>query len=90
MQVELELRMKSLFARDKNTRNKKKKKNHQWSSRLQAVCKMGATFVSTGIGEDRAGLWIGGVYCVHMFIERTVVKWVYYTEGRKSDYFSSA
>lgn len=53
MQVELELRMKSLFARDKNTGNKKKKKNHQWSSRLQAVCKMGATFVSTGIGQDR-------------------------------------
>lgn len=30
------------------------------------------------------------LYCVHMFIERTVVKWVYYNEGRKSDYFSSA
>lgn len=24
-----------------------------------------------------------------MFIERTVIKWVYYNEGRKSDYFPS-
>lgn len=24
---------------------------------------------------------------VHMFMERTAIKWVYYNKGRKSDYF---